>query len=667
MGRRWSNTKYRWRRRLKVYRRFRDFRRGHKVQLRPLWWWLALHVYAAVYATFGFTGLLGKGLVMVFVGCVVVWQGQRFAPRWKALKGLWFRFTNSRKDASADTMLDRRAEGGYYLASLAASTLASVLLATYWRASPGALAVPGRLLVGALVTGVLTLAWAAPYWWHHFGGSWGTDNFHQAWEKVATNADLKDFAGSTSIARDAHQVAGGTELLVKLRAGLKAELVMQAGDELAGIFGIRQGGVTLAKTTGRPPNYLAVRIMPRDPWPAVMPHPVIATLAPTAPIPLLSFEAHPRVPLGATEDGTVVEYRLYHLAVVGASGKGKSIFLNALLLSLLRMQDMAVVILDPDRVSFSAIEHLLAAPIASLEQAEDIIAGMRRVVDYRLRQFEQLAKNGQDVETLPVSAAFPAVAFIIDEMAKVVSALISGHPDGKQAGQVVRRNLEVIVREGRKVRVFLVLAVQDPTGKEDFGSAQIKSQMETLGLGLKADRQQYAWGSLMKSGFNTTGFGPGEFLIHGVGFEEPRRHKGYMATKRDLRSVGQRLDPVDRPPFDPGSAAALGLTASAQREDGDTIHVPSERTDVPDFERLALPVGSAPDSARDHRRTSPIERVAVLLDEATEALRPVDVERALGMSSSSVGRHLARLVREGRAEKAAHGRYVSATVDARSN
>jgi len=155
--------------------------------------------------------------------------------------------------------------------------------------------------------------------------------------------------------------------------------------------------------------------------------------------------------------------RLPHLLVAGATGTGKTIFLNSLILSLLYQNGPATlrfVLIDPKRVEFhiyNELPHLLCPVVFDPQGAVNVLKWLVAEME---RRFEVLAAvQAKDIASFNEKAMrakkepLPYIILIIDELADLMAAR------GKEIEACVVR----IAQMARAVGIHLVVATQRPS------------------------------------------------------------------------------------------------------------------------------------------------------------------------------------------------------------
>ncbi len=152
--------------------------------------------------------------------------------------------------------------------------------------------------------------------------------------------------------------------------------------------------------------------------------------------------------------------RMPHLLVAGATGSGKSIFVNTLILSLLYRNSPALVrmiLVDPKRVElsvFNGIPHLLTPVITEPDKTINALKWAVNEMDRRYRLLsESGSKNLMSYNSSHPDEAMPMIVIVIDELAD----LMSRHARDVE-GMIVR-----LAQMARAIGIHLVLATQRPS------------------------------------------------------------------------------------------------------------------------------------------------------------------------------------------------------------
>lgn len=152
--------------------------------------------------------------------------------------------------------------------------------------------------------------------------------------------------------------------------------------------------------------------------------------------------------------------RMPHLLIAGATGSGKSIFINTLLMSLLYHNSPALVrliLVDPKRVELSVynnIPHLLTPVIVEPEKTINALKWAVREMDKRYKILSEAGtRNIMSFNANNPNEAMPMIVIIIDELAD----LMARHARDVE-GAIVR-----LSQMARAIGIHLVLATQRPS------------------------------------------------------------------------------------------------------------------------------------------------------------------------------------------------------------
>lgn len=174
------------------------------------------------------------------------------------------------------------------------------------------------------------------------------------------------------------------------------------------------------------------------------------------------------LPLGEGVSGDPVYVDLAsmpHLLVAGATGAGKSVFLNILILSLLwrnMPRDMYFILIDPKRVEFSIYEslpHLLAPVVTDINKIVPVLRWLTEEMDRRFDTMREVKARdiigyNEIVAAKPeLGDPFPYIVLVIDELADVMTL----------KGKEVEASIVRLSQMARAVGIHLVLATQRPS------------------------------------------------------------------------------------------------------------------------------------------------------------------------------------------------------------
>lgn len=177
--------------------------------------------------------------------------------------------------------------------------------------------------------------------------------------------------------------------------------------------------------------------------------------------------AHLPLVLGVDTSGTKIIVDLAtmpHLLIAGATGSGKSVALNAMLVSLLCKKtpdELRLILIDPKRLEFAtyaAIPHLLFPIVDDAKQASN---ALRWVVQEMDRRYQQLAATGvrhiydyqNRCKTETQLEKLPLIVVIIDELSDLMMV----------AGKDVEMRIARLAQMARAAGIHLIVATQRPS------------------------------------------------------------------------------------------------------------------------------------------------------------------------------------------------------------
>ncbi|WP_336775398.1 FtsK/SpoIIIE domain-containing protein [Paenibacillus sp. MMO-58] len=152
--------------------------------------------------------------------------------------------------------------------------------------------------------------------------------------------------------------------------------------------------------------------------------------------------------------------KMPHLLLAGATGSGKSVYINTVLTSLLSTQspiELRLLLIDPKQVELAVYRgypHLLSPPVTDPKQA---IAALSKIVVEMERRYELLAKTFtrnivQYNKKMP-NETLPYIVVVIDEYADLMVV----------AGAAVEESVQRIAQKARAAGIHIILGTQRPS------------------------------------------------------------------------------------------------------------------------------------------------------------------------------------------------------------
>lgn len=255
-----------------------------------------------------------------------------------------------------------------------------------------------------------------------------------------------------------------------------------------------------------------------------------------------------------------------HMLVAGATGSGKSVCINNIILSLIYQNspdELKFILVDPKRVelsSYSDIPHLLTPVI---NETDKTINALRWVVKEMHERYKLLQAAGKRNITSYNKAVIvnkmPYIVVIVDEFAALMSL----------APKEVEAAIVSLAQMARAVGIHLVLATQRPS--VDVITGLIKANITA--------RVAFAVASAMDSRtiLDTSGaeklLGKGDMLFVTAESSKPKRIQGAYVSDEEIADVVEFIKEKADPEYDDsvtekvGSAGATGFGGGDQEDD----------------------------------------------------------------------------------------------------
>jgi len=256
--------------------------------------------------------------------------------------------------------------------------------------------------------------------------------------------------------------------------------------------------------------------------------------------------------------------KLPHLLIAGTTGSGKSVGINAMILSLLYRNDpehLKLMLIDPKMLEFAAYEdipHLITPVITEPAKAIAALANMvgemerryRLMADARTKNIE----NYNDKVKRTGEEAFPYIVVVIDELADL---MMSG-------GKEVELSIARLAQKSRACGIHLIVATQRPS--VDVVTGMIKANLPS--------RLSYRVGSRIDSKVILDAMGADSLLGRGDGLFTPPGSTGLVRihapwnTEEEIEEIVEYIKAQRAPEYDE-SYLVSGGAAGSSRNDSD--------------------------------------------------------------------------------------------------
>ena len=238
--------------------------------------------------------------------------------------------------------------------------------------------------------------------------------------------------------------------------------------------------------------------------------------------------------------------KMPHLLVAGATGTGKTVALNNLVVSLLYSaspNNLKLILIDPKRVELTAYESIphLISPV--IVQADKAIGALRWAVSEMERRFEVLQHSGKrdigshnkDIKSEDEKEFLPYIVIVIDELADLMAS----------NGREVEASIVRLAQMARAVGIHLVVSTQRPSVEVITGliKANITSRM-AFQVASQIDSR-----TILDMAGAEKLLGNGDMLFLAGNSAKPRRVQGAFVSDKEVKLVTNYLRGAQGPDY----------------------------------------------------------------------------------------------------------------------
>jgi S-DNA-T family DNA segregation ATPase FtsK/SpoIIIE len=234
-----------------------------------------------------------------------------------------------------------------------------------------------------------------------------------------------------------------------------------------------------------------------------------------------------------------------HLLIAGATGTGKSVFLNSLIISMLYKatpEELKLVLVDPKRLElglYEDIPHLLAPVVTDPKVASNVLRNATREMERRLKllaqrgvrnidQYNRTFARGQSLSlfenvTEEEHRPLPYIVIVIDELADLMMV------DTNNVEEAITR----LAQMARAVGIHLILATQRPS--VDVITGLIKANFPariSFRVASKVDSR-----TILDANGSESLLGRGDMLYLPAGSSRLHRIHGPLVSEEEIVSV----------------------------------------------------------------------------------------------------------------------------------
>ena len=256
--------------------------------------------------------------------------------------------------------------------------------------------------------------------------------------------------------------------------------------------------------------------------------------------------------------------KMPHLLVAGTTGSGKSVAINAMILSLLYKSEprhVRLILVDPKMLELSVyqgIPHLLAPVVTDMKQAANALGwcvaemdrryrlmswlGVRNLSGYnhKIAEAEKHGRTIEDPNTLESGEpqplkSMPVIVVVIDELADLMMVA------GKRVEELIAR----LAQKARAAGIHLILATQRPS--VDVITGLIKANIPAR-IAFQVSSRVDARTILDQGGAEAL-LGAGDMLYLPLGAGQPQRVHGAFVADHEVHKVVEHLKSLAAPEY----------------------------------------------------------------------------------------------------------------------
>ena len=313
--------------------------------------------------------------------------------------------------------------------------------------------------------------------------------------------------------------------------------------------------------------------------------------------------------------------KMPHLLVAGTTGSGKSVCLNAMIVSLLynaTPDEVKLIMIDPKKVEFTvyrSIPHLLVPVVSNPRKAAGALSWAVAEMDKRYALFaEKGVRNLQGYNTYALSEnlpKMPQIVIIIDELSDLMMA----------ASNEVEDSICRLAQKARAAGMHLIVATQRPS--VDVITGLIKANIPSrIAFAVKSQIDS-------RTIIDTQGaeklLGNGDMLYCPVGLSKPVRVQGSYLSDEEIERVISHVTSQGEVKYDESvieeiernatkddkkKSADIAIDSTGQGEDGDEM--------IPKAIEVVIEQGMASTTLLQRKLKLGYARAARIIDELSE-------------------------------------------------
>jgi S-DNA-T family DNA segregation ATPase FtsK/SpoIIIE len=232
--------------------------------------------------------------------------------------------------------------------------------------------------------------------------------------------------------------------------------------------------------------------------------------------------------------------RMPHLLIGGATGSGKSVCINSIIISLLykcHPDEVKLILIDPKKVEFTPYHDIPHLQMPVITDDKEAVVALKRITEYMNDRFSLFAEVGvRDIDSYnkkveannadpekPKMDKLPYLVVIIDELADLMIL----------AKKEVEPNIQRITQLARACGIHLIVATQRPS--VDVITGVIKSNIPSR-IAFAVSSSTDSRTILDKTGAERL-IGYGDMLYAPIGVNSPERVQGVYVSDKEIARI----------------------------------------------------------------------------------------------------------------------------------
>lgn len=231
--------------------------------------------------------------------------------------------------------------------------------------------------------------------------------------------------------------------------------------------------------------------------------------------------------------------KMPHLLIAGTTGSGKSVCMNAIIVSLLyrfRPSEVQFIMIDPKKVEmnmYNGLPYLKVPVVTDVKRAAATLTAAVAEMEYRYNLFEQ--ENTRDIDGYnrlmsqddPGFIPLPRIVVFIDELADLIMT----------GPQEIEDNIARLAQKARAAGIHLVIGTQRPTVNVITGL--IKANVPTrIAFAVKSNQDSRV---ILDIPGAEKLIGSGDMLFAPIGMQKPSRIQGAFVDDSEVRAITQYI------------------------------------------------------------------------------------------------------------------------------